>query len=118
MYSAGTFASSGPAAATIASRDTSAKGGRARLRGSCTVGSALMGMQWGCACMLNDGGWEATWSMLLATLWTMTELSDSVPWRLRYITFVAGAADISSTEIEMSLPVPFRSFLCRPSVLG
>lgn len=37
IYSTGTFSSSG-AAALIASRETSAKGGRARVRGSWIVG--------------------------------------------------------------------------------
>jgi len=61
MYSIGTLASSG-AAARIASRETSVKEGRARLRGSWTLGE-LIGDWWPWMCMLNWGGWEATWNI-------------------------------------------------------
>ena len=44
MYSAGTLASSGDTA-MIASRDTSKKGGRARVRGSWIVGVGI-GLAW------------------------------------------------------------------------
>lgn len=45
MYSAGTLASSG-ATAVMASRETSAKGGRERVRGSCRAGEGGMWGAW------------------------------------------------------------------------
>ena len=76
MYSAGMFASSG-ATAIIASRDTSRKGGRARVRGSWTVGVgtglAWWGRWWWAA---KEVGWDATWSMLCS--WMKREWTDYI----------------------------------------
>ena len=100
MYSAGTFASSG-ATAMIASRDTSRKGGRARIRGSWTVGVGI-GLVWWWWWGANEVGWDATCNM------TYDEEEESEELWTDYI-------EVAYVEI-VSQPILGHSFMCGVSL--
>ncbi len=66
MYSGGTLASSG-ATAVIKSREASAKWGRLRVRGSCTLGADIgIAWWWPWPCMGKEWGCDATWNILIS----------------------------------------------------
>ena len=100
MYSAGTFASSG-ATAMIASRDTSRKGGRARIRGSWTVGVGI-DLAWWWWWGANEVGWDATCNM------TYDEEEESEELWTDYI-------EVAYVEI-VSQPILGHSFMCGVSL--